>query len=450
MKKVLRSRLIKNLILDDDNSLRLRAKRVCGKTEKVTLLAKQEYKKLKRSFTSVKAFGTHLLPLEVLTKHILNLLIFAGLILLPNFIASKVLAEDTAGKKLNSSIVKEDQVSPDNSTAFSNFGTTNNSAPRKYILGPNDIVNISFIGFPEFKQENIRIQPDGNILIAPVGTIRAEGMTLDQLQSKLVDRFNVIIKNPMISISLTKTKPLIVYVTGAINSPGSYELNTDTSYSNAYTSLAQSTAIDRKTPLLTNMLVAAGGITPDADIENIEISNRYENTKYKVNLLDLIEKGNTSQDIYLMSGDVINVPKLATNFAVDMKKYNSFAASSFSKKQIPVRVFGYVNSSGLVMLDAGESPRLNTAISQAGGYLNGTTSPPKSVIVSRMDNNGILSSTRVNPMREDIVLLPNDVIFVPEKTSSSVARGFDYLLRIVSPVSSFASGYNNMDYVFRD
>ena len=66
-----------------------------------------------------------------------------------------------------------------------------------------------------------------------------------------------------------------------------------------------------------------------------------------------------------------------------------------------------------------------------------------------MDNNGKLSSTKVNPMSNDIVLLPNDIIFVPEKTSSGIARGFDYLFRVVSPVSSFATGYSNMDYVFR-
>lgn len=371
-------------------------------------------------------------------KKIVTFIVFVSLFSFPNFSILKSKAENCSLKAtLNSS--HESQ----------NLGTGNNICVRKYILGPNDVINISFIGFPEFKQENVRVQPDGNILMAPVGITKAQGKTLDELQYELKNKFAVLIKNPMISISLVKTKPLIVYLTGAIMSPGSYELNTDTSYSNSYTSEQKTAAIERKTPLLTNILGAAGGITPDADLENVEVSNKYDGSKYTVNLLDLINKGNSSQDIYLMSGDTIYVPRLATTYAVDSQKYNSFASSTFSQKQIQVRVMGYVNNAGLVILNTNETPRLNTAISLAGGYLAGTTAPPKNVIISRMDNNGKLSSAKVNPMINDIVLMPNDVIFVPEKTSSSIARGFDYLLRVISPVSSFAGGYSNMDYVFR-
>ena len=376
-------------------------------------------------------------------KKIVTFLVFVSLFIFPNFSNLKSSAAQGDSLKANLSAVSESSQEPQE------LEVRNNTYARKYILGPNDVLDISFIGFPEFRQENVRVQPDGNILIGPIGATKAQGKTLDELRNELKNKFEVIIKNPMISITLTKTKPLIVYLTGAIVSPGSYELNTDTSYSNSYTSEQRTVAIDRKTPLLTNILGAAGGITPDADLENIEISNKYDGTKYNVNLLDLVNKGNSAQDIYLMSGDIVYVPKLSTTYAIDSQKYNDFAASTFSRKQIPVRVMGYVNNAGLVMLNASDSPRLNTAISMAGGYLYGSTSPPKSVIISRMDNNGKLTSAKVNPMKNDVVLLPNDIVFVPEKASSGIARGFDYLLRVVNPVSSFATGYSNMDYVFR-
>lgn len=66
----------------------LNAKRVCGKTEKTTLFAKQECKKLKRGFASLEAFKTHLLALEVLTKHILIIIAVLSIISTPVFAES--------------------------------------------------------------------------------------------------------------------------------------------------------------------------------------------------------------------------------------------------------------------------------------------------------------------------------------------------------------------------
>ena len=383
-------------------------------------------------------------------KKIITLLMLVSLVSFFNLNIQKCRAEEITKIKLKSISVTKDQFKSQENKKLQGFSTYDNTTARKYVLGPNDVINLSFIGFPDFRQDNIHIQPDGKLLIAPVGSIKAEGMTIDELQQELTLKFGTIIKNPMISVNLVKPKSLMVYITGAVTSPGSYELNTDTSVSNAYVTDEKTTVVERKSPLLTNVLVAAGGITPDADIENIEISNKYDNTKYKINLLELINKGNSTQDICLINGDSVYIPKSASTLAIDTKKYSAFAASTFSQKQIPVRVLGYVNHAGLVMLDTKVSPRLNTAISEAGGYPTGYSSPPKNVIISRMDNNGKFTSAKINPMKEDVVLLPNDVIYVPEKTSSQVGRAFDYLLRIVSPVSSVATGYSNMDWAIHN
>lgn len=380
-------------------------------------------------------------------KKFLYLLTLCGLFALLSTWAGKVYAQDTTQTETVPSVAESTATEIQQGSKKLDAYCTN--VVRRYILGPNDTMSISILGFPEFTQEKVRVQPDGNLLITPVGAIKAEGLTLDELKDELTRKYSAIIRNPVVSLNLTKTKSLVVYVTGAVVSPGSYELNTDVDLSNSYVSDIQTAVVERKTPLLTNVLVAAGGITPDADLENVLVTNKYDKSSYKINLLKLINEGDSTQDINLTSGDVVHIPKLPSNLAVDIDKYNAFSASIFAQREIPVRVMGHVNTPGLVMLTASDSPRLNTAISKAGGYLFGMTSPPKNVIISRMDSEGRLASTKVNPMKNDVLLLPNDVIFVSENMTSSLGRGFDYLLRIISPVSSFASGYNNFDYVFR-
>jgi hypothetical protein len=64
--------LAKNSILDNSNNIRLRAKRVRGKTAKATLFAKQECKPETAAMSRCWKAETHLLALEILTKHILN------------------------------------------------------------------------------------------------------------------------------------------------------------------------------------------------------------------------------------------------------------------------------------------------------------------------------------------------------------------------------------------
>ena len=48
---------------------------------------------------------------------------------------------------------------------------------RTYRLGPNDIISIFVYDCKEFDQEKIRVQPDGTIVIAPLGPINVSGVS---------------------------------------------------------------------------------------------------------------------------------------------------------------------------------------------------------------------------------------------------------------------------------
>jgi len=318
-----------------------------------------------------------------------------------------------------------------------------NNYSRSYVLGPNDVISIFVYDSEEFNQENIRIQPNGNIIIMPLGQIKAAGTTIEDLHIQLVNKYKKYLKDPNVTIRLDKTRPFVVYVTGAVLNPGSYEISTDTSNNQNQNSTKTEVMLERKSPLLSNVLVAAGGIQFDSDLEHVKVTNSFDNSEFNVNLMKILEKGDASQDIYLMAGDTVYIPKLPTPLAVSEEKYKKYATATFSPKIVPIKVYGYVNNPGLIKLDSSASITLNSAITAAGGYLTDSAYAPKKIFISRADISGKLVTRVVNPMSNDVTLMPNDIVYVPEKPRPLVGKSFDYMMRVLNPVNTFANTYNN-------
>ncbi len=324
----------------------------------------------------------------------------------------------------------------------------NNYVSRKYILGPNDVLDIKFIDIEELNQEKITITPDGKVVLSLVGSIEVAGLTIDELYILLKEKYCFYLKNPAFRINLNRTRPFMAYVTGAVINPGTYEISTDQNKSYYQSSNIPSVYIERKTPMLSNVLVAAGGITHDADLEHIKITNQLDDTEFEVNLMELLANGDTNQDIYLVPGDRVHVPQLPTSLAIPEEHYRMVAKASFSPKTIPVKVYGYVNKPGLIYLDTSRSLNLNSAITSAGGYLLDSAYAPGRVYVSRMDSNGKLVTTTIDPKQNDMILMPNDIIYVPEKTRPLIGKAFDYITRIIVPFGTFGSTFNSWALMF--
>lgn len=326
-----------------------------------------------------------------------------------------------------------------------------NYTGRKYRLGPNDVLAVSVYDSPEFSQQDLLVQPDGNVTLAPFGSVQVAGLTIDELQADLSDRLKYYLKDPHVTVKIQHTKPFQVYVTGAVLRPGAYEMVTDMLRMQMVTNTPMNPGvlIERKLPLLTNVLVASGGLRYDADVEHIKVHNRFDDTTYEVNLLDLLQGNNASQDLFMIAGDSVEVPKLLTPYAVSDEKYKAMLGSSVFQKEIPVRVFGYVNKPGLIMLDGAQSANLNSAISEAGGYLSTEASyAPTRVYVSRVDGNGHLATREVDPRHEDMTLRPNDVVYIPNKITPRIGHAFDYLARVVVPLGAIAASGNSWALLF--
>lgn len=329
------------------------------------------------------------------------------------------------------------------------FATVNvgaNVKARKYILAPNDVFDVTVMGDKDLSATGVRVQPDGKINLLYLDNLNVTGMTIDQLQELITKKYSEYLVNPQISITLSQARPFIVYVSGGIYNPGAYELNTVTNSTPYYSQ--PGAFVERKTPLLSNVIVAAGGVTYDADVEHIKIENSIDGSTMDVNAYDIVKNADSSQDIYLMSGDKIIIPKLPTPLAVNEQHYKELAKSTFFQKQVPVRVIGYVNNPGLVQLTSNDSISLNSAIAAAGGYTSASAYPPKKVYISRVDGTKLVTYV-VDPRHTDSIIMPNDVIYVPDKVRPVAGRFFDYLVRMLAPAYSFTNIYYDWDYISR-
>ncbi len=320
---------------------------------------------------------------------------------------------------------------------------TKSFTAREYVLGPNDIITISVNNVPELTQSRLQVNPEGKVNICYMGNTRVAGLKISELQRIIEHHYREYIINPEVIINIDQNRPFIFYVSGAVRNPGGYEINTMPNLSPYLTK--PEAYIERKTPLLSNVLVAAGGIAYDADIEHVRISNELDGSVFEVNLYNLINESDFAQDFYLIAGDKIYVPRLPSPAAIDNEKYRLLCRSTIFQKTIPVRVIGYVNRPGLVTLESDQSSNLNSAIAAAGGYITNYGDYPKEVRISRLDNNNKLVTISVNPLRDDIAIMPNDIIYVPEKKLPLAAKLFDYTIRLMNPFAVFSNTYQSWD-----
>ena len=320
---------------------------------------------------------------------------------------------------------------------------------RKYLLGPYDALSMSVFDSPEYDQRELVVQPDGKLMIAPIGPIDVTGMTMEELHDLMVEKFKFYLNAPRITLKLERTKSLVVPVTGAVLRPGSIEMIPGVAGGGgAIVPLNNEVASQRRSPILSNVLVSAGGVSYDADIEHIRVKNDLDGSEFEVNMLKYLTEGDASQDIYLVAGDAVHVPRLDSPLAIDPDKYKTFQRASFAPRTVPVKVLGYVRQPGLIQLQPEQSTNLNSAIVSAGGYLQDSAYLPPKVRVSRQTEQGKLIEWWVDPRKDDVMLMPNDMVYVPQKALPRGGLFFDYMARVISPINGVASTYNNFALIF--
>ncbi len=94
------------------------------------------------------------------------------------------------------------------------------SSTQDYPIGPGDVLTISVPQMEELQDRKVRVTPLGMIELPLVGSVRAGGMTEEQLEAELDQKLNNFMYNPQASVYVDEYHNREVAVIGSVNHPG--------------------------------------------------------------------------------------------------------------------------------------------------------------------------------------------------------------------------------------
>ncbi|WP_293132110.1 polysaccharide biosynthesis/export family protein [Okeania sp. SIO3I5] len=273
----------------------------------------------------------------------------------------------------------------------------------------------------------------------------------DTLFVPSITEINPVESNQLASANFagTNTQPLNIAVVGEVARPGPYILETDIDQSqvlptgeNLDSSEADGNILPPENTRLhtvTKAIKMAGGITSAADIREIRVrrlTRAGTEQVIKVNLWQLLQTGDLSQDIVLESGDTIYVPVADE---VNLDELAEVNASSFSPGNFKINVIGEVVKPGTIFVSPNST--LNQALLAAGGF-NPRRAETKEIELIRLNPNGTVTRRKVEidfsaKVNEETnpTLLNNDVIVVGRSGRTTFTDNVGGVLAPFSPIN---------------
>jgi protein involved in polysaccharide export with SLBB domain len=180
----------------------------------------------------------------------------------------------------------------------------------EYRVSPGDKITIFVWQNPDLSMD-VTIRQDGKLSYPLIGTIEAEGLTIDELQAKLKEKFSEYIKYAQVTVSIKDYAGSKVVVLGEVIYPGVYTFS--------------GTAITAM-----EAIGLAGDMTDRAKRQSIIIvsDNLSPHPKVRrVNLFMALLRGTKDTNAIVKGGDVVYVPK---RFISDFNQFLSDLQPSLS------------------------------------------------------------------------------------------------------------------------
>ena len=263
-----------------------------------------------------------------------------------------------------------------------------------YRIGPRDVLTLTiYAGGKKQQESRLTVSFQGLINVPFIGNIKAQGLTIPQLEELVIEPLAAdFFVNPEINIVISEYHSLQYYISGAIGSPGLYEMKS-------------------KATLL-ELIAKAGGVSGQhGSIAYIlhpstnHVASEKENHSLfsdkdpaKINIKKLLD-GDMSRNIVLLSGDVVYIPPQTSLDMAESKIY----------------LEGEVKSPGVYDYQEGLTA-LNACI-MAGGFSK-FAAPNRTRIIRQNGEKQIIIKINLNDVKKgkipDTEIKPGDRIHIPE------------------------------------
>lgn len=264
--------------------------------------------------------------------------------------------------------------------------------PEPYRIGPGDVIGIVVYDHPEIvfsgtpattvadpssvsPAPGFIVSSTGQLSFPYVGTLKATGMTVEELENVLVKRLSRVFKDPQLNVRLQAFRSKRAYIEGEVRQPG-LMIFTDVPMT------------------LAEALNRAGGLQPTGDRSAISLTRDGKTTQ--LDLVAMADAGIDPSRIPLKSGDMILVR---------------------GRDERKVSVLGEVTQQMGVMMRNGRLS-LNDALTEVGG-VNLNFANPRQIYVIRNEDKGGQSIFHLDArtptalaMADGFALRAKDVVYV--------------------------------------
>ncbi len=326
-------------------------------------------------------------------------------------------------------------------------------------MGSGDQLGIKFVGVDIFSGL-YTIDLDGYINLPEVNRVFVRGMTVNELSDDLHQRYKSYIINPDLKIIIDGYRQVNVIISGEVKNPGLFSLTyaknlTAQSTQNRDIGLLQLTEsrpyvtyqdTNVIAPKLFDVIRLSKGFTNYADLANIQIVRNNSNSqgggkiKTTINFLELFEKGSQENNIRIMDGDTIMIPrseKILKDQIIAINKTN------VTPESFTVFVNGNVERPGRLILDKGTS--LTQAIYAAGGekYFTGTVKHIRFNEYGKAKKNIFrFNSSAEIDSKQNPRLIDGDIILVNQTVAGKMTTA---ITEVSSPILGIYAIYNIFD-----
>ncbi len=253
-----------------------------------------------------------------------------------------------------------------------------------YMIGPGDNIKVQLFGK---KSDNftLTVSRDGIVQFPELGPITLAGLTFMEMKRVLTERVEKQMIGAQINITLGELRSIQIFILGDASRPGSYTVSSLSS--------------------MTNALFVSGGVRKIGSLRNIQLKRKGE-VVTTLDLYDLLLKGDTTNDVRLLPGDVIFIPPVGKTAGVagEVKRPAIYELKNEqSVDELVIMAGGYLPSA---YPEASRLERINKAGERT---LLDVDLNSKQGATIKLANGDVLQVYSVLEKMEDIVLLEGHV-----------------------------------------